>query len=153
MNKHMPTRVTFHQPRSISCRKQSRPAATFEPNVIRLLARCTASGGDLAAIGFLLAIFVRGISKKALTRQLTSSEAWDYNDGRAGQVYRVFIRVGDDRRFHCRLCVIGTDEGGWKHAKDVLRHLKRDHFGLGTHCDRWSVYSVRRIPYQSKAYD
>ena len=136
----MRTRVTFHPFSTISYRKQPRPAATFVANVIQVQAQCAGTGGDPAAIGLLPAIFVDGITQKALTRQLTNSEACDYHNGSAGQVYRVLLRVDEDERFHCRLCAIGADEGGWKHAKDALRHLKRDHFGLGTHCDRWSVF-------------
>ena len=106
---------------------------------MQVQARCTVGGGEPAAIGLLPVVFVEGISQKALTRQLTRSEACDYHDGRAGQVYRILLRADENRRFHCRLCTIGANEGGWKHARDALRHLKRDHFGLGTRCDRWSV--------------
>jgi hypothetical protein len=134
---HTGARVTLHPSRSISYRKQPRPAVTFDANIIQVQARCAAAGGDSAAIELLPAIFVEGISQQALMRQLTSSEAFDYHGGRAGQVYRVLLRVDEGQRFHCRLCAIGTDEGGWKHAKDALHHLKRDHFGLGNHCARW----------------
>jgi hypothetical protein len=133
----MHIRVTLHSFSNVSYRKQPRPAVTFDANVMQVQARCTGAGGDPAAIGLLPVIFIEGISQQALTRQLTSSEASDYHGGRAGQVYRVLLRVDEGQRFHCRLCAIGADEGGWKHAKDALRHLKRDHFGLGTHCDRW----------------
>jgi hypothetical protein len=136
-------RITLHPTSTISYRKHPRPAATFDANVIHVQARCTGAGADPAAIELLPTIFVEGITQKALTRRLTSGEAFDYHGGRPGQVYRVLLRVDEDeneeKRFHCRLCAIGADEGGWKHAKDALRHLKRDHFGLGTQCDRWSV--------------
>jgi hypothetical protein len=133
-------RITLHPSIAISYRKSPRPAAAFDANVIQVQARCAGAGGDPAAIEILAAIFVEGITQKALTRQLTSSEARDYHGSRPGQVYRVLLRVDEEeKRFHCRLCAIGADEGGWKHAKDALRHLKRDHFGLGTQCDRWSV--------------
>jgi len=135
----MRTRVRLHPFRTISYRKQPRPAATFDANIVQVQARCADAGGDPTAIWLLPAIFVEGISQRALTRQLTSSEARDYYGGRPGQVYRVLLRVDEDKRFHCRLCAVDADEGGWKHAKDALRHLKRDHFGLGTQCDHWSV--------------
>jgi hypothetical protein len=134
----MRARIALHSSSAISYRKSPRPAATFDANVMQVQARC--AGGDPAAIELLPAIFVEGITQKALTRQLTSSEAFDYHGRRTGQVYRVLLRVDEEeKRFHCRLCASGADEGGWRHAKDALRHLKRDHFGLGTQCDRWSV--------------
>jgi hypothetical protein len=136
-HKHVRTRVTFHPFKTISYRKQPRPAATFDADVAQVQARCTAGGGDPAAIGLLANIFVEGISQKALMRKMMSSEASDHHDGRAGQVYRTLLRVDESKRFHCRLCAVKADEGGWKHARDVLRHLKRDHFGLGDTCERW----------------
>jgi hypothetical protein len=51
----------------------------------------------------------------------------------------VLLHTNEGKRFHCRLCAVGADEGGWKQARDVLRHLKRDHFGAGARCHRWSV--------------
>jgi len=131
----------LHTSSAISYRKHSRPAATFDADVIQVQARCTDAGGDPAAIEQLPSIFVEGITQTALTRSLTRNEAFEYHGGRTGKVYRVLLRVDEEeKRFHCRLCAIGDDEGGWKHAKDALRHLKRDHFGLGTRCDRWSVF-------------
>jgi len=104
-------------------------------------ARCIGAGGDLAAIELLPVIFVDGITQTALTRPLTRSEAFEYHGGCTGKVYRVLLRFNEEaKRFHCRLCVIGGDEGGWKHPRDALRHRNRDHFGLGTQCDRWSVF-------------
>jgi len=135
----MRANITLHPFTAISYRKHPRPAATFDASVIQVQARCASAGGDPAAIELLPAIFVDGITQKALTRPLTSSEAFDYYGGRTGQVYRILLRVDEDKRFYCRLCAIGDDEGGWEHAKDALRHLKRDHFGLGMQCDRWSV--------------
>jgi len=148
----MRTRITLHPSSAIIYRKHPRPAATFDANVIQVQARCSSAGGDPAAIELLPVIFVEGITQAALTRPLTRSEAFDYYGGRTGKVYRVLLRVDEeDKRFHCRLCAIGDDEGGWKHAKDALRHLKRDHFGLGTQCDRWSVFFLfMNIPYGSK---
>ena len=134
-------RITLRPSSDISYRKHPRPAATFDANMLQVQTRCASAGGDPAAIGLLPVIFVEGITQAALTRPLTRSEAFDYYGGRTGQVYRVLLRVDEeDKRFHCRLCAIGDDEGGWKHAKDALRHLKRDHFGLGTQCDCWSVF-------------
>ena len=71
----MRTRVILHPFTTISYRKQPRPAATFVAKVIR----CAGTGGDPAAIDLLPAIFVDGTTQKALTRQLTNSEACDYH--------------------------------------------------------------------------
>lgn len=104
-----------------------------------------ADGGELAAINLLRAIFTDGISTNALTRCMTRDEARKYNHGAPGQIFRAFLRIDEKERFRCRLCAIGADEEGWKHARDALRHLRRDHFGLGTRCDRWLV--VLLYPY------
>jgi len=114
----MGTGVTLHPFRTISYRKQPRSAATFDANIIQAQARCARAGGDPASIGLFLAVFVEGISQRALMRQLTSTEAHDYH---GGQVYRILLCANEDERFHCRLCAIGADEGEWKHAKDAER--------------------------------
>jgi hypothetical protein len=129
--------VPYHHRSLISYRKQPRPAATFDGDVIQVQARCTARGGDPAAVALLPNIFVDGISQKALTRQMTEDEACECHNGQSGQVYRTLLRMDEDNRYRCRLCAIGTDERGWKHARDALRHLKRDHFGLGERCGEW----------------
>jgi len=133
------SRVTTHPYTRVSCRKKTRPAADYTPNLALVQAHCIADGGDPAAITLLQTVFANGISTTALTRRMTPDEAHEYNHGAPGQVFRVFLREDKEKRSRCRLCAIGTDEGGWKHAKDALRHLKHDHFGLGTRCDRWSV--------------
>ena len=51
----------------------------------------------------------------------------------------MFLRGDKEKRHRCRLCAVGADEEGQKYAKDALRHLKPNHFGLGTRCDHWYV--------------
>ena len=131
--------MTTHPYTRVSFRKKPRPAADYMPHLALVNARCIADGGNPAAISLLQAVFANGISTTALTRRMTRDEAREYNHGAPGQMFRVFLREDKEKRSHCRLCAIGTDEGGWKHAKDALRHLKHDHFGLGTGCDRWLV--------------
>ena len=70
---------------------------------------------------------------------MTRDEAREYNHDAPGQIFLVVLRVDEGGRYHCHLCAIDATEGGWKCAKGVLRHLKRDHFGLGTCCDHWLV--------------
>jgi len=129
--------ATFHSIGIISYRKRPRPAATFDGNVAQVQAQCVACGGDPAAIAILPAIFIDGISQEALTRQMTNSESSKYHSGQPGQVYRTLLRIDEEKRYRCRLCAIDTDGRGWKHARDALRHLKRDHFGLGDRCNDW----------------
>jgi len=139
---HRPTThsiVTTHSYTWVSCRKKTRPAAAYTRDMELVQARCITDGGDPAAVNLLRATFPDGISTKALTRRMTRDEAREYNHGASGQMYRVFLRIGEGNRFRCRLCAADADEGGWKQAKDALRHLKRDHFGLGTCCDHWLV--------------
>jgi hypothetical protein len=123
----------------ISFRKTTRPAADYTPIVELVQARCVVDGGDPAAIGLLRSIFSGGISVNALTRRMTRDEAREYNCGAPGEMFRGLLRNDEDKRFRCRLCAVGADEGGWKQARDALRHLKRDHFGLGVRCHQWSV--------------
>src|SRR5258708_13154157 len=121
MHKHMRTRVTFHPCVTLSYRKQPRPAAMFDADIAQAQAQCIAGGGDPTAITLLPAIFVEGISQEALMRKMTSSEAYDYHNGRPGQVYRILLRVDQDKRFHCRLYAFRADQGAWKHALDTPR--------------------------------
>jgi len=133
------SRVTIHPYTRVSFRKKTRPAADYTPDLGLVQAQCIADGGDPAAISLLQTVFADGILTNALTRHMTRDEARKYNHGVPGQVYRVLLRADDESRFRCCLCASDADEGGWGCAKDALRHLKRDHFGLGTRCDRWSV--------------
>jgi hypothetical protein len=70
---------------------------------------------------------------------MTRDEAREHNCGAPGQMFRVLLHSDEDNIFRCRLCAVGADEGGWKQAKDALRHFKRHHFALGARCHRWSV--------------
>jgi hypothetical protein len=115
----------------IGFRKTTRPAAGYTPNVGLVQARCVAEEGDPAVVNLMRSIFASGISTKALTRRMTRDEAREYNCGAPGQMSHASLRTDEEKRFRCRLCVVGTDEGGWKQARHALRHLNRDHFGLG----------------------
>jgi hypothetical protein len=131
--------VTVHPYTRVSFRKTTRPAVDYTPNVEAVQARCAAEGGDPAAIDLLKTTFAGGISVDALTRRMTRDEAREYNCGAPGPMFHAFLHTDEEERFRCRLCAVGADEGGWKQARHALRHLRRDHFGLGARCDRWSV--------------
>jgi len=118
-------------------RKTHRPAAEFTSDIRELQARCLVDGGDSEAVDLLPSVFPQGISQEALLRPLTRFEAHQHTEGTSGQAYRMLLRVDRENRFRCRLCAVNADESGWKHARDALRHLKRDHFGLGNYCERW----------------
>ena len=122
---------------TITYRKTPHPAAIYSPDIHVTMERCRAGGGEEDAIALLQVIFLGGISEKALVHQMTREEAQEHNGGVSTQVYRMFLRNDDIGRFHCRLCPAGANEGGWKNARDVLRHLKRDHLGLGDTCTSW----------------
>ncbi len=118
-------------------RKTHRPPAEFTSNIWELQARCLVDGGDPEAVDLLPNVFPHGISQEALLRPLTRTEAHRHTDGTSGQAYRMLLRVDGGNRFRCKLCAVNADESGWKHARDALRHLKRDHFGLGNYCEKW----------------
>ena len=145
------SRATIRPYTRVSFRKKTRPAADYTPNVESVQARCVADGGDPAAVRLLRTTFAGGISTNALIRRMTRDEAREYNHGAPGQMFRAFLRVDKEKRFRCRLCAVDADEGGWKQARDALRHLKRDHFGLGTRCDRWLVHILKT--YSLNAYE
>ena len=120
----------------VNCKRRC-PAAEYTPDIRELQARCLASGGDSEAVDLLPCIFSQEISQEALLRPLTGIEAHHHTEGIPSRAYRILLRVDEENRFHCRLCAVNGDEGGWKRARDVLRHLKRDHFGLGNYCEMW----------------
>jgi len=124
----------------MSFRKTYRPPAMYSADICVVTANCRERGGEECAIALLPNIFSDGVSERALTRKMTEEEARKNNGGGGGtstHVYQMLLRSDATERFHCRLCAIGANEGGWKKARDVLRHLKRDHFGLGTSCTLW----------------
>ena len=135
----MRTVVTPHIYDNVVYRKTRRPPAEYSPDVGIVVEGCRADGGEEHAIALLPVIFSGGISEKALTRKMTREEARKHHNGISTQVYRMLLRSDKTGRFHCRLCAVGANQNGWKNAKDVLRHLKRDHFGLVNVCQRWSV--------------
>ena len=109
----------------------------FSPDIRIIAAHCRDGGGEERAIALLSDIFSDRVSENALTRKMTKEEAHKHHGRASTQVYQMLLRGDDDGRFHCRLCAVGANEGGWKKARDALRHLKRDHFGLGISCPGW----------------
>jgi len=114
----------------------------YESDLELLRQRCRRQGADEGAIRLLGNIFTDGVSLAALTRPLTGREVETEDvEMRAGKAYTIFLESTTEEedvppRFVCRLC---HGDQTWKHSKDVLRHLRRDHFGLADTCERWYV--------------
>ena len=118
--------------------RKTRPI-TYEGNLVRLQQRCRGQGADEATIGLLGKIFADEISLEALTRLLTDAEAEANEFGiKIGMIYTALLDHPNEEndRYACRLC---DGAQTWRHHKDVLRHLRRDHFGISDDCDRWYV--------------
>jgi len=128
--------------RPTSAPRKTRPI-THERNLVRLQQRCRRQGADEVAIGLLGKIFPNQVSLEALTRQLTDTEAetkeFGIDNGKVYNALLEYLNEEDDvvARYNCRLC---HSEQTWKHHRDVLRHLRRDHFGLADVCDQWYVF-------------
>ena len=135
----MRTVETPHIYDNVVYRKARRPPAAYSSNVQVVAEGSRADGGEEHAIALLSEIFPGEITEKALTRKMTREEARKHHNGASTPVYRMLLRSDRAGRFHCRLCSVYDNQNGWKNAKDVLRHLKRDHFGLANVCPKWLV--------------
>jgi len=122
------------------------PAAPHELNIRKLQQRLILEGGDLGAIKLVERVFSKGVTMEALTRRLTREEAALHTFGyRAGPLYLAFLEPIEKAngalpcRYQCRLCPNDGKVLTWKHHRDVLRHLRKEHFGLGEKCRAWYV--------------
>ena len=136
-HKSRPIKATLRPYATLPYRKARRPPAIYSSDIQVVVERCRADGGEENVICLLQDIFSDGISEKALTRKMTIEEARKYDAAAPTQVYRRFLREDEAMRFHCRLCAVDADGCAWKNPRDALRHLKRDHFGLGHTCEQW----------------
>ena len=125
---------------------KTRPVG-YEGDLGLLQQRCRRQGADEEVISFMDKIFASGVSLEALIRPLTDSEVETAEFGvRTGKVYTGFLALTNEAqgvapRYVCRLCHASQT---WKHSKDVLRHLRRDHFGLADTCKKWYVSNRRK---------
>ena len=118
---------------------------TYEPDPLKLQDRCRREGGDPDAVAIIPKVFSEGVNLKALTRLRTGEEVASRTFGKGpGPVYLVFLDALPDRngrygqpRYRCRLCSSWGEGYSWKNQRDVLRHLRRQHFGVGDRCDTW----------------
>lgn len=119
--------------------QKKQPAVEFEPDIQKLQHRCKVAGADEQAVRLIAKVFVDEVKLSSLTRKLSAKEFASHQFGsESGQVYVGFLRAERDARYTCRLCPRNTDMS-WKHKRDVLRHLRRDHFGLADKCHDWCV--------------
>lgn len=124
------------------------PAADYESDVLRLQERLKREGADAKAVDVIHTIFCDGVTLDALTRRRTREEAAQEAFGQgAGPVYLAFLdtvkstQKENGVRYRCRLCPDKGEVLTWKYHRDVLRHLRKEHFGLGEKCPQWYVGS------------
>jgi hypothetical protein len=116
-------------------------AVKYEGNLDRLLERCKRQGADEGALAYMGKIFATVVSLEALVRPLTDTEVETEEFGIGmGKIYASLLQVNDEEdvgpRYTCRLC---HHRQTWRHSKDALRHLRRNHFGLADDCPKWCV--------------
>lgn len=150
-DRRMPARVAAH-PYLRSSRKRV-PGVPYEPDLHKLQARCLRQGGEREAVALIGRIFAKGIHKDALARLRTGEEVASQTFGEGpGPVYLCLLQVIEEfsaeddanqqcvTRYTCRLCPgFGDTKFSWKNERDVLRHLRKQHFGLSDSCDLWYV--------------
>jgi hypothetical protein len=125
------------------------PAVQFETDLSKLQQRLSYEGGDPEAIRLVSKVFSEGVKLSALTRQKTAEEVASQTFGPGpGQVFLGFLEtIHMDQswvedvafRYRCRLCPDFAKTTSWKHERDVLRHLRKHHFGLANECEQWYV--------------
>lgn len=121
------------------------PAEEFEEDISKLTNRLIIQEVDRAVVELCSAIFAQGVSLEALNARMTRKEC-EKHGLRSGMRYRMLldvVKVIEDGvlvdRHVCRLC--HRDEApAYKHHRDALRHLRRDHFGMGFQCTKWLVF-------------
>ena len=111
------------------------PARPFEPDVAVLSARLLAEGATPESVNLLQKVFPELVSAEALIAPLSK--------GSTMKKWHILIeRTKDDKRpsytYSCRLCPPGN-QGSYKDSRNILRHLRKDHFGLAFVCKYWWV--------------
>jgi hypothetical protein len=113
------------------------PAEEFEEDMVKLEERLLQNGAEPTAVDVCTRIFREGISIAALEVSMTREESMEH--GVVGKRYRMLLEKRTESggtKNRCRLC--GRVE--YKHHRDALRHLLKDHFGMGYECKyNWYV--------------
>ena len=120
----------------------SAPPQAFEGDPDMLAGRLIDEGADPEAVAILRRwIFVRKVTEQALEAPVESREL-SRRHGGVRVKWRLLLQVVDaapgEQSYCCRLCP-RERRPEYKNAPDVLRHLKRDHFGISVACQYWSV--------------
>ena len=119
-------------------RPGKKPAASFQPDPLKLEASCRRAGGSASAIDRIIPTFKYDVTADALLRVLKRKEIDEMNflgGFEPHQAYDGFIsKVGE--RYECGLCKEGN-KTRWKNKKDAPRHLRKFHFGLADVCNAW----------------
>lgn len=121
-------------------RPRGLPAEEFEGDILKLKGRLLREGAEPAAVGVCTKIFGEGISIAALEVSMTRKESEEH--GVIGKRYRMLLERRTELgaiENRCRLC---GRKGSFKYKnhRDTLRHLLKDHFGMGYECNyNWYV--------------
>jgi hypothetical protein len=127
-----------------SAGRRGLPAEEFEADMSRLADRLIIQGVDRAVVELCSMIFAQGVSLEALKARMTRKEC-EKHGLRSGMRYRMLLDIvkmtkgGVSMNRHaCRLCPRG-EAADYRNHRDALRHLLRDHFGMGFQCTQWSA--------------
>ena len=114
----------------------------FEGKVATLKARLVSEGANKEVVRRCDTVFKDGITIEALEKRMTREQCQTLGV-RDGKQFRLFLEclelvVGGNghmtERHRCCLCSPGKE---YKNHRDALRHLLKDHFGLGFGCKWW----------------
>ncbi len=116
------------------------PPQTFEGCPDILATRLADEGADTDAVDLIRdVIFVGTVTEGALTAPINSREL-SFKYGGVKKMWQLLLKVTDiapgAKNYCCRLCP-QERRPEYKNAVDVLRHLKRDHFGMAVACQYW----------------
>jgi hypothetical protein len=111
----------------------------FEGEIPKLKAKLLEKGADKQVVELCDQVFEDGVTIEALEKRMTAEQCESLGV-RDGKQFRRFLDICEGsngqmtERHRCRLCSPGKL---YKNHRDALRHLLKDHFGLGFRCGRW----------------
>ena len=100
-----------------------------------LKARLRENGASAEAANLCDDVFPDGVTTDALEKRLTRDQCERHHlqDGKQFQRFLEKVEVTGETKNRCRLCNAKL----YKHHRDALRHLLKDHFGLWFGCAHW----------------
>lgn len=118
----------------------SAPPQAFEGDPDVLAVRLIDEGADPEVVNIMRRwIFVLKVTEQALEAPIESRELSSRHGGIKVK-WRLLLQVTEgttgEQSYCCRLCPLER-RPEYKNAPDVLRHLKRDHFGFSVACQYW----------------